>query len=606
MSAEGLLTTGAVSTPAPPPNTQDHPNVSVDLQDSVPVQQRAPAYDPAAALGNIFEGMTVGGTAGSVAGTSVPTGKNSAIMPGASSTSSPEEPVPEVTRKAESAAGLTQNEPAGWSVAAETPAAVVSLFAIPPYAPSLAAQLVDTLTAANGPPGSAFSGSSGQSSRGLTASVSNHAVDGAVLPASANATVSWDGGGDAVSWSDKLNWSGETLPGPLDDVIIDVLGDVTVTLSSGGTSINSLQSTETIVFSEGSLTMTASSSVNQLQWNGGGTLSAPGGLTVLGTMTVANGNDRTFSGVLNNEGTIVQSDHRLFLEDGAVINNQAGAVYEMRSGQMIYSGGGPETRNFNNRGTFRKTTGNTADVYAVMNNQSVVEVVEGALRFFGGGQNEGGTFSALAQANLQFPTGTQSLSGTTRFTGAGLIYLNGAALVVASGGEARLEVEGGLYFIAGSLGGPGRVTNLAPTYWQAGVLDASGGFTNQDLFTSNGGSDRTLIGTFTNQARVVESDHRLFMADGAVINNEAAAVYEFQSGQLIYSGGGPETRNFNNRGIFRKTTTNTGDVYVSMNNQSVVEAVEGALRFFGGGQNEGGTFTALAQANIQFPAGTQS
>jgi len=33
-------------------------------------------------------------------------------------------------------------------------------------------------------------------------------------------TISWDGGGDGVSWSDPLNWSGDQLPGPTNDVVI--------------------------------------------------------------------------------------------------------------------------------------------------------------------------------------------------------------------------------------------------------------------------------------------------------------------------------------------------------------------------------------------------
>jgi hypothetical protein len=51
------------------------------------------------------------------------------------------------------------------------------------------------------------------------------------------ASISWDGGGDAISWSDGLNWSGDSVPTNADDVVIDA--DVTVNLSATAT-INSL------------------------------------------------------------------------------------------------------------------------------------------------------------------------------------------------------------------------------------------------------------------------------------------------------------------------------------------------------------------------------
>src|SRR4051794_8368371 len=57
--------------------------------------------------------------------------------------------------------------------------------------------------------------------------------------------VSWDGGGDGSSWTDKLNWSTDALPGPADDLIIDVTAaNPTVTLSNTSVTIKSLQSQE--------------------------------------------------------------------------------------------------------------------------------------------------------------------------------------------------------------------------------------------------------------------------------------------------------------------------------------------------------------------------
>ena len=44
------------------------------------------------------------------------------------------------------------------------------------------------------------------------------------------AALFWDAGGDGVQWFDPLNWSGDVLPGPADDVTIDVPGTTAVRL----------------------------------------------------------------------------------------------------------------------------------------------------------------------------------------------------------------------------------------------------------------------------------------------------------------------------------------------------------------------------------------
>ena len=54
-------------------------------------------------------------------------------------------------------------------------------------------------------------------------------------------------------WEDPSNWSGGELPDPVQDVIIDVPGDVTITHSSGHTQINSLTGTNKLVLTGGTL-----------------------------------------------------------------------------------------------------------------------------------------------------------------------------------------------------------------------------------------------------------------------------------------------------------------------------------------------------------------
>ena len=105
----------------------------------------------------------------------------------------------------------------------------------------------------------------------------------------AAAFVSWDGGGGDFNWNNPLNWNTDALPGATDAVIIDVVGDITVTHSSGTTSIYSLSSEEALVLSGGSFAITAASAANSTLTLSGGILTGAGDLTVNGLLTWSGG-----------------------------------------------------------------------------------------------------------------------------------------------------------------------------------------------------------------------------------------------------------------------------------------------------------------------------
>ena len=204
-------------------------------------------------------------------------------------------------------------------------------------------------------------------------------------------------------------------------------------------------------------------------------------------------------------------------------------------------------------------TGNTMDVYVTLNQTGIYRIDEGALRLFGASWNTNATYHVGAGANLQFIGGSNNFTGTQTGTDSGVVYFNGGA--IATPGGASFDFGGDLL------------------QWYIGTIDATDGLTNRGRLGIYSGNDHGLIGTLTNLGTVIESDHRLFLADGAAINNEAGAVYEFQSGQLIYSGGGPESRNFNNRGTFRKSTGNGAEVYFQFNQLAgAIEILEGYRR----------------------------
>ena len=96
------------------------------------------------------------------------------------------------------------------------------------------------------------------------------------------AVVSWDGGGGDGAWQTAANWSGNTLPGAADDVVINVAGPVTVSLASGSVTIKSLQCANGLELNGGDLTLTAgASSIQGSLLLNGGQLSVRGATSTL-------------------------------------------------------------------------------------------------------------------------------------------------------------------------------------------------------------------------------------------------------------------------------------------------------------------------------------
>jgi len=98
-------------------------------------------------------------------------------------------------------------------------------------------------------------------------------------PATA-ATITWDGGGDGALWTDPLNWSDDTLPGPNDSVVIpDPGGQLWVTNASGSITVQNLQCEASLALVGGALTVTLGDSLIQ----GGLTVAPDRGLTASGS-----------------------------------------------------------------------------------------------------------------------------------------------------------------------------------------------------------------------------------------------------------------------------------------------------------------------------------
>jgi len=128
------------------------------------------------------------------------------------------------------------------------------------------------------------------------------------------ATVNWISA-TSGSWDVGSNWSTGKVPGPSDDVAINVSGTTpTITISSDVESVNSITADDPLVISGGGLTVAANSTIS-------------GGLSMTGGSLTANG-----SGVsLIVTGTTTVSVANLYAEGGATLS-----LPQLSS----YSGGG--------------------------------------------------------------------------------------------------------------------------------------------------------------------------------------------------------------------------------------------------------------------------
>jgi hypothetical protein len=110
-------------------------------------------------------------------------------------------------------------------------------------------------------------------------------------------------------------------------------------------------------------------------WNGG-TLKSSGIITNSGTLTLGINSYKYLNTQLNNTGTIVENESRLYFYDGAILNNSGN--YELQQGEILnYDGVGT----FNNSGTFKKTTTATSTIRIAFNNTGTVEAQSGTLNF---------------------------------------------------------------------------------------------------------------------------------------------------------------------------------------------------------------------------------
>lgn len=321
------------------------------------------------------------------------------------------------------------------------------------------------------------------------------------------AAVSWDGGGNGLSWHDPLNWSTDVLPGPSDDVTISVTADPTVRIESGTHQINSLTSSEAIEIAGGTLGLAAESRIDADFTHTSGWLSGDGDLFVGGATLLDSGAYYAGGGTLNLGGparvevnehmngpqlndtrrlvltsnTIMSADPAVSpLSSSASVRVSSGAAIVVEAGVELRLEGGVDLRgsstgslinagtivghgpgesiigiNYSGEGsvtaaggTLTLSGGSTAsDLRVEAGARSIAGA--GTVRFFGGG-----TSSATVHIY-----GTYNITGETHFTGS-KIYFHPQATLVSLGNSVSLGggfvyLDSGEDIVTSSFNSPG-------------------------------------------------------------------------------------------------------------------------------------------------------
>ena len=120
--------------------------------------------------------------------------------------------------------------------------------------------------------------------------------------------VSWTGAAEDNLWSDAKNWSDDGVPGPSDDVTINLSGNFTIAYNGGNTTIDSLNGSDALSITGGTLTIATTSTALPTP-----TSTLTGGLTIAGGTLIASGSATSVTA----EGPVSSSEGTLLAESGA-------------------------------------------------------------------------------------------------------------------------------------------------------------------------------------------------------------------------------------------------------------------------------------------------
>jgi len=445
-------------------------------------------------------------------------------------------------------------------------------------------------------------------------------------------TVSWTGNGDGQSWHDPANWSTGALPGPVDDVIINVAGSVTVVHSTGTDTINSLVSNESVELRGGSLSITGVSRIvntfsltggilegtgdleitGQFDWQSGqmrgfGTTVAKGGVALSGTGTKTLGEYRT----LESRGTSTWTDSgNINMHATATFLNRSGAVFDIRNDRSLSSG------TFRNEGSVIKSQGaGTTTISSRFDNAGLLLVQTGTLSLTGGGTSAG-EFNVELPGELLFGGGDHALLAASNVSADGLVRFSTGTIYVGGGYvAATTELVGGTVLFnaaaettnlvqsGGVLSGIGTVTVNGTLTWQGGTMSGSGTTIAASTLAIEGAGAKSIT-----EARTLDNAGTATWTDNGNISCAASAMFVNRSGAVLDIRNDRSFSNgmFRNEGTVLKTQGSaTTTISARFDNSGNIRVQSGTVTLSGGGES-GGTFAAVAPSSLYFGGGTHT
>ncbi|MBY0526489.1 MAG: hypothetical protein K2R98_24050 [Gemmataceae bacterium] len=331
-------------------------------------------------------------------------------------------------------------------------------------------------------------------------------------------SVSWDGGGDGVNWTDVVNWSADQLPGACDDVYIHTNPGVTIVHAAGSASIRSLHSDNAIHF--------------------------------LGSLTLATDSAVTKSLTMN--GALTQSDGTLQLTGGGELTGNfhtGSATALIAFYQGVFTDQGTQFGGSGTSGTTRigDGTGLRLAVYFVPLPDLPPEpdsLHEDNVELKAGGTIQGGGKWVQAAKTLTWTGGAMEGTGTTQ--------INSGASLTVSGPDAKVLSRRNLVNVgrAQIAGGPIQVSNGATIINefldlnQLGSLDLTGAsilhsegdistFVNNSYVTNSSGASTISINFVNNNGLLISDGLLKFDAPGTLTQNDASALLTIETNAIL-------------------------------------------------------------------------
>jgi len=458
-------------------------------------------------------------------------------------------------------------------------------------------------------------------------------------------TITWTGGAGTNSWHTAANWDLNRVPAAGDDVVIpDMSPDVTVTYSTGSTTITSLTSTEAFRLQGGTLTIDAASTLNGA-FIFTGTLAGSGDVTVNGAMTW------TLSGAMSGAGkTIIGPTASLAISDPFVktlnrtlenhspnmnwtpgaggnfsfnngtLHNMSDGVFTIDISSSNSMAGVGGTNALINAGILNKTGAGTLNFTTVVsapvafNNSGTTNIDAGGLTISNGGSNTG-MIDADAGTSLTLSSPI-SLDPASSLTGQGTLTFSGSqpfTVACVLSGERTININATVNFnapytlpgtvnLTGTLSGSGDIIVAGPMNW-TGTGTMSG--TGKTTIAATG--SLTISDSFAKFLSRTLENH----SANASWTPSVGSAFSFNNGTLINAAGGTLTVNLtanntlytifgtggtnavNNAGTFNKIGNGILELKtlsgfpVPFNNSGTTNLDAGGLLIASGGSNTG-------------------